>query len=103
MMGYPGIWGEAFERWVQEGRPRDAIIDFDSHDFALPADKLLATLWHCDDVMPDDVCGMLELPADSTYSIAVRKLQPAWSLSADSTLSERHREVRRTPVSGRLC
>jgi hypothetical protein len=88
-MSYPGIWGEAFERWVRDGRPRAAIIDFDSHEFALPADKLLATLWHCNDVMPADVCGTLELPAGSTYSIAARKLHPAWSLIADSTFRER--------------
>jgi hypothetical protein len=99
---YPGIWAEAFQGWVRDGRPRAAIIGFESHDVALPADLLLATLFHCNDVMPDDTCEELELPAGSAYSIAARKLHrevpaPRAAPSLSASLGSA------TSGGGRLC
>jgi hypothetical protein len=99
-MNYPGIWGEAFERWVRDGRPRDAIIHFGSRDFTLPAGQLLATLRHCDDQMPDYICGALQLPAGSTYSIAARKLHPA--VPASPTAHSVSTTTRFERLSGRV-
>jgi hypothetical protein len=90
---YPGIWARAFERWVKAGRQRNAIIEFERREFALPADKLLATLWYVDEPMPDDICATLELPLASTYSVAACTLY-------DSTFCDRGTRSARS--NGRL-
>ena len=75
-MHYPGHLRQAFESWIDAGRPGVATVEVNYEPQEVPAQRLLGMLWHCTDIMPSTLCGLLDMPTGTTYAAAAQELRP---------------------------
>jgi hypothetical protein len=61
----PGHIRDQFDELIEDGTPYDR----DS------ARAIAGRLWNCTDILPGQLCGLLAIPAGSTYAKASRHLR----------------------------
>lgn len=74
-MHYPGHLRQAFQDWIDAGRPAVATVEVNYEPQEVPAQRLLGKLWHCTDIMPSAVCGQLDMRPGTTYAAAAQELR----------------------------
>jgi hypothetical protein len=50
---------------------------------------LSGQLWNCTDVMPDDLCGLLDVQVGSTFAQGARRVRPDMRMKAEIEAAER--------------
>jgi hypothetical protein len=75
----PGHLRDAFYDSVEDGMPDEVAAEGPRHDFydGQPRSRrwLFGQLWHCSDIMPWELCDLLEMPQGSTYASAVQAIR----------------------------
>lgn len=67
----PGHLREAFGEWADDTSQAVIAVGYDETE--VPVSWLFGVLWNCSDIMPADLCGVLDMRLGSTYAMAVRK------------------------------
>jgi len=73
-MHYGGHLRQAFYVWAEEGMPPLAAAEERYEPVIWPAEKLLGLMTHCTDVMPGELCELLDIERGSTYARAAQRL-----------------------------
>jgi len=72
----PGHLRDAFLEYLDRGCEIDlrhrVKVGYEGKQMSIRS--LIGLLWNCTDILPGHYCSELDLPAGSTYAIAVRKL-----------------------------
>ncbi|MCC6958508.1 MAG: hypothetical protein IT301_01555 [Dehalococcoidia bacterium] len=68
----PGHIRERFTGWLEADQPEQFE---DQEERMLTRDQILGQLWNCTDILESGWCHELDIPAGSTYAMAVRSLK----------------------------
>lgn len=74
----PGHLRDAFVEYLDSEQYQDGKLDITvlvgEEEREKPLRWLLGQLWNCTDIMPSEVCSIVDLRAGSTYAMGVRKV-----------------------------